>query len=245
MILRMKPIMHESGVKTSRYGIYFCPSPSTPLYAHGSLWLGRDAATGAMLDPALPDHIRTEDWLRVTDSPRRYGFHATLKPPFRLADNATFDDLRAALFDFAQGHNSFYAPPLAVGMLGRFLALILSAPSNEFSTLAADSVLNFDRFRAPATEEETTQRLRGLLSQREREYVLQWGYPYVFDAWKFHMSLTSSMHTKSVSRFESYLRSRFAPVCEHPLLVDSVCIFHEPYPGASFHLLDRASLRPL
>lgn len=245
MLLRKKPIMHESGVKTSRYGIYFCPSSSTALYTQGSRWLGRDAATGAMLDPALPGHIRDEDWLRVTDSPRRYGFHATLKPPFRLADNATFDDLRAALCDFAQGHDSFYAPPLTVGLLGRFLALILSAPSKELSSLAAECVRRFDRFRSPATEEETTQRLRGSLSPSERAHVLQWGYPYVFDAWRFHMSLTSSMHTKSISRFESYLRSRFAPVCEHPLLIDSVCIFHEPYPGASFHLLERAGLRPL
>jgi hypothetical protein len=201
--------------------------------------------TGIMLDPSLPDHIRHEDWLRVTNSPRRYGFHATLKPPFRLVDNVTFEDLRVALHDFARGHNSFYASPLAVGLLGRFLALTLSAPSEEFSDLATCCVQHFDRFRAPATDQETTRRLRDSLSRRERAYVVQWGYPYVFDTWKFHMSLTGSMHPKSIARFESYLRSRFAPVCEHPLLVDSVCIFYEPYPGSSFHLLDRASMRPL
>jgi hypothetical protein len=201
--------------------------------------------TGAMLDPSLPDDIRHEDWLRATDSPRRYGFHATLKPPFRLVDNASFEDLQVALHDFAKSHSSFYAPPLAVGLLGRFLALTLSEPSEEFSNLAADSVRHFDPFRAPATDQETTQRLRSLLSQSERAHVVQWGYPYVFDTWKFHMSLTSSMHPKSLARFESYLRSRFESVSEHPLLVDSVCIFHEPHPGGPFHLLDRASMRPL
>ncbi len=183
--------------------------------------------------------------MRVTDSPRRYGFHATLKPPFRLADDASFEDLQAALREFALRHHSFYAPHLALGALGRFLALTLSAASEDFSNLAADSVSEFDRFRAPATEEETTQRLRGSLTVREREHVLQWGYPYVFDTWKFHMSLTSSMHTESLSLFEPYLRERFTPACEKPLFVDSVCIFHEPYPGALFHLIDRASLRSL
>lgn len=237
--------MSELGGRGSRYGIYFCPGPSAPLYAQGSQWLGRDAMTGALLDPNLPDHIRHEDWLRVTDNPRRYGFHATLKPPFCLAEDATFDDLQTALRDFAQSHDSFYAPPLVIDLLGRFLALTLSAPSEEFSTLAAASVRHFDLLRAPATEQETTQRLRGSLSRREREHVLLWGYPYVFDTWKFHMSLTSSMHAKSLALFEPYLRSRFAPVCEHPLLVDSVCIFHEPYPGGPFRLLDRACMRPL
>jgi len=235
----------ELNGKTSRFGIYFCPNPSAPLYGQGSQWLGRDAVTGAPIEPNLPEQIRHEDWLRVTDSPRRYGFHATLKPPFRLADNATFEDLHATLSEFAYNHTAFYAPPLAVGALGRFLALILSAPSEGFSSLAADSVSAFDRFRARATEEETNQRMRGSLSPSERAHVLQWGYPYVFDTWKFHMSLTSSMHTKSLSLFEPYLRSRFAFACEQPMLVDSVCIFHEPFPGAAFRLLDRVRLRPL
>lgn len=237
--------MIESNGKTSRYGIYFCPSQSLPLYGQGSQWLGRDAITGATLEPDLPDHIRHEDWLRVTDSPRRYGFHATLKPPFRLADNTTLEELQAALAEFAHSHNCFCAPPLAVGTLGRFLALILSTPSEAFSNLAAGCVSYFDRFRAPATEQETTQRMRRSLSPSERTHVLQWGYPYVFDTWKFHMSLTSSMHTKSLSIFEPYLRSRFAMACKHPLLVDSVCIFHEPNPGGLFRLLDRACLRSL
>jgi len=237
--------MPESNGNTSRYAIYFCPDAATPLLGLGNRWLGRDATTGESLNPDLPDHIRHENWMRVTDSPRRYGFHATLKPPFRLAENATFEDLQAALRVFAQRHSSFYAPPVAVGKIGRFLALTLSTPSENFSNLAADSVSEFDRFRAPATEEETAQRLRASLSPLEREHVLRWGYPYVFETWKFHMSLTSSIHTESLSLFEPHLRERFASACEQPLLVDSVCIFHEPYPGGLFHLLDRARLRPL
>jgi hypothetical protein len=237
--------MPESNLNTSRYAIYFCPGNGSPLLGLGNRWLGRDAINQVALNPILPDEIRHENWMRVTDSPRRYGFHATLKPPFRLVDNATLADLQAAVRDFALHHDSFYAPPLAVGAIGRFLALTLSAPSEEFSNLAAEIVRELDRFRASSTVQETTQRMRGSLSLREREHVLQWGYPYVLDTWKFHMSLTSSMHAESLSLFEPYLRSYFAPICEHPLLVDSVCIFHEPHPGGAFHLLDRASLRPL
>jgi putative phosphonate metabolism protein len=237
--------MSELNGNTSRYGIYFSPRPGAPLHELGSQWLGRDIASGESLDPDLPSHIGRDEWLRVTESPRRYGFHATLKPPFQLAEDKTFEDLRAAVRDFASRHESFAAPPLGVGTLGRFLALTLSEPSQGFSSLAADSVGEFDRFRAPASEEELAQRLHGSLSSREREHVLQWGYPYVFDTWKFHMTLTCSLPPPSLPPFEQYLHHRFAPVCEQPLLVDSVCIVHEPYPGALFRLVDRACLRSL
>ena len=235
--------MPELNGNMSRYGIYFSPRPDAPLHSLGSRWLGRDAATGESLDPHLPDDIGHDEWLRVTESPRRYGFHATLKPPFRLAEDSTFEDLQAAVRDFASRHASFAAPPLGVATLGHFLALTLSEPSPMFASLAADSVGEFDRFRAPASEQELAQRLRGSLSSREREHVLQWGYPYVFDTWKFHISLTCGLPQPSLPPLERYLRHRFAPVLEQPLLVDSVCIFHEPYPGAPFRLVERAHLR--
>jgi putative phosphonate metabolism protein len=243
MPMTTEPSTIEMNGSASRYGIYFCPSPSASLYGQGSEWLGRDAQTGATLDPHLPESIRTDDWLKATDSPRRYGFHATLKPPFRLADGVTFDDLRAELHEFALKRSCFHAPVLRVGALGRFLALILSSRSEEFDNLAADCVGEFDRFRAPAGAEETAKRLHDSLTPREREHVLRWGYPYVFDTWKFHMSLTRSLPTEQVAFYERYLGERFAGVCEEPLLVDSICIFHESRPGASFHLLDRAYLR--
>jgi hypothetical protein len=169
--------MRESSEEYSRYAIYFCPSASAPLYRVGSHWLGRDAITGTPLDPELPDQIRREDWLRITESPRRYGFHATLKPPFRLAEDATLDDLKAALRDFAQRHDSFEAPPLSVRTIAGFLALTLSAACDDLHSLAADCVSEFERFRAPATEMELSKRLRDTLSPQERAHILQWGYP--------------------------------------------------------------------
>jgi putative phosphonate metabolism protein len=228
---------------SSRYGIYFSPRPDALLFSMGSKWLGRDAVAEAPLDPGLPDHIRQEDWLRVTESPRRYGFHATLKPPFRLAEGGQCEDLQAALHKFADHHHSFEAPRLHLTRLGRFLALTLSTPSEELHSLAADCVREFDRFRAPADDHELAERLEGALTERERAHVLQWGYPYVFDTWKFHMTLTGSLAPEPLQFFEEYLGRRFRPVCESPFIVDSICLFREPRPGGRFHLLDCASLR--
>lgn len=230
---------------TSRYGIYFSPRSGARLHALGSQWLGRDAETGDALDPDLPESLTHDEWLRATKSPRRYGFHATLKPPFRLAEGMAFADLQSALRKFAAGHRSFEVPSLSISPLGRFLALILTEPSDAFSALAADSVSDFEMFRAPASEDELAQRLRDSLSPREREHVLRWGYPYVFDTWKFHMSLTGSLPPESLPPLALCLRERFAQISEQPMLVDSVCIFHEPYPGGPFQLVDRADLGPL
>lgn len=237
--------MSELNGHSPRYGIYFAPSPGAPLHSLGSQWLGRDAATGESLDPALSGDMRRDEWLKVTESPRRYGFHATLKPPFRLAEGAAFEDLRTALRDFAATHESFEAPPLGVGTLGHFLALTLSEPYEKLVSLAADAVGEFEKFRAPASEEELAQRLRGRLAPREREHILRWGYPYVLDTWKFHMSLTGSLPPPALPPLEEHLRHRFAPATQQPLLIDSVCIFHESHPGALFHVVDRVYLRTL
>jgi putative phosphonate metabolism protein len=237
--------MTESNGNTSRYAIYFSPRSDALLFSMGSEWLGRNAENGAALHPRLPDHIQYEDWQRATESPRRYGFHATLKPPFRLAEGARYEDLQAALHDFARGHNNFETPRLHVAPLGRFLALTLSEPSEELHSLAADCVGAFDPFRAPASEKELGDRLRDSLSPREREHVLRWSYPYVFDTWKFHMTLTSSLAQEPLAFFSQFLRAHFLPVCELPMVVDSICLFHESRPGGPFQLVDRASLRSL
>ncbi len=235
--------MAETGKHISRYAIYFSPKPDCDLFRLGSHWLGRDAIAGERLDPALSNGLSRVEWRTATESPRRYGFHATLKPPFRLATGSTYDELRNAVRTFAASYKSFAAPPLTVGTLGRFLALTLSTPSTEFSALAAECVRTFDYFRAPASDEELALRLRDSMSDQERQYVRLWGYPYVFETWKFHMSLTGSLPKEKLPHLEEALVERFAPVCGQIFPVDSICIFHEPVPGSPFRLVERADLR--
>jgi putative phosphonate metabolism protein len=237
--------MPERNGSTSRYGIYFAPARGVSLHELGSRWLGRDAATGESLDPELPANLAHDFWCRATLSPRRYGFHATLKPPFRLAEGVCFEDLQSALHEFAAARSAFHAPALAVNKLGRFLALTLSETSEPFENLAADCVSEFDSFRAPATDEELAQRLQAKLTLREREHVHRWGYPYVFDTWKFHMSLTGSLSSEDLPPLEEHLRERFRPAECKPLPINSICIFHETHPGAPFRIVDRATLRTL
>jgi putative phosphonate metabolism protein len=232
----------EANNHECRYAIYFAATAGSLLDTLGNSWLGRNAESDEAVDPDLPSEMPHDEWVAVITSPRRYGFHATLKPPFRFTERATFSDLQGALEDFASRHKAFTAPALQLRRLGHFLALTLSQPSEEFTRLAAASVADFDCFRAPATAQELERHLHGSLSSREREHIMRWGYPYVFDTWQFHMTLTGSLPAPSLPPLEQYLAQRFAPVTGQPWLVDSVCVFYEPYPHAPFQLVSRAAL---
>ncbi len=217
-----------------RFAIYYAPAEDSPLSRTAVEWLGRDA----FADLTLPNAQGA-----VTAEPRVYGFHATLKPPFRLADNADESDLRGQLRRFAASHPSFEAPPLQLGSLSSFLALTLSKPCPEFQELAAICVREFDRFRAPASEQETIRRRRAKLNPTQLTYLQQWGYPYVLDEWRFHMTLTSSLDPDTYRIAQNRLAELFEPHCRAPLRVDSICLFEQPEEGAPFRALERYPFR--
>ena len=225
-----------------RYALYFAPSEATTLHRLGNQWLGRGAAANTRSTPRLPPDISPSEWLKSTEAAAGYGFHATLKPPFRLAKGATLQDLHQAVSSFAARRTGFTAPHLVLGTLGHFLALILSEESESFSDFAADCVRNFDHFRAPASESEIQKRMNDSLTQREREHLLRWGYPYVLDTWKFHMTLTCSLAEGPLDVFGRHLRSRFAEVCVEPLAVESLCLFEQSAVGMPFRLIERFAL---
>lgn len=234
--------MNESRMRQqARYGIYYCPGEDSELYRTASNWLGRDAAAGIELDPTLPAGIDLDEWRCNTESPRRYGFHATLKAPFRLAEDFGEADLFSAVEDYANRRVRFEESAPTVSLLGRFLALTLESPSRRLHEIADDCVRDFDRFRAAATEEELANRLRGRYSDRERGHIHRWGYPYVFDTWKFHMTLTNSLPEEVIGRYRKALGSYFNGICAQPLVFDSICIFSEEEPGAPFILKRRFS----
>jgi putative phosphonate metabolism protein len=240
--MRDPETMHDATAPIPRYALYFSPSEATPLACLGNEWLGRDAATDVRSIPELPFEISQSEWSQSTDAPARYGFHATLKPPFRLAEGATLQDLQQAVRSFAARKEAFTVPHLVVGTLGHFLALILSENSETFSGFAADCVRDFDHFRAPASESETNRRMHGSLTQRECENLLRWGYPYVLDTWKFHMTLTCSLAEAPLKLFRRHLDRRFAEVCVEPIRIDSVGLYEEPQAGMPFRLLERFGL---
>ena len=82
----------------------------------------------------------------LTADPRRYGFHATLVAPFRLAPGIDSDELATAFAAFAAGHAPVMAGPLRVTAMDRFVVLMPAEPHAEIEALADACVSAFDRF---------------------------------------------------------------------------------------------------
>lgn len=227
---------------TERFAVYFAPAADTPLWRFGTSWLGRDPERDIDLPrPDLPGLDRN-DIARVTASPRRYGFHGTLKPPFRLAEGRDPGALFAAVTHFAATRSSFDIPALELRALDGFLALIPSGPVPPLAELAGDCVTAFDGFRAPPPASETDRRRAYGLTARQEENLARWGYPYVMDDFRFHLTLTDRLDPETSEKVMPVLTNATADLTGTPVRVDSLALFHESGPGADFRLIARFPL---
>ena len=220
-----------------RYALYFAPR-SGAFRSAAAAWLGRDALDGHPLTP--PD--LGLDAHALTAEPRRYGLHATLKPPFRLAEGARSGDLRAALEAFAGEAAPIPLGRLTLRRIGGFLALVPEVETRALSAFAGRVVRRFDRFRAPMNEAEIARRNPDRLSPRQRALLSLWGYPFVMDEFRFHLTLTDKLDPETASRVETALAPYFAPHLEEPQAIEDLCLFGETADG-SFRKIHRASLR--
>ena len=225
-----------------RYAIYFAPPEDSALHRIGSGWLGYDAATGEDRSPNLPTEISGEDWRAATDEPRPYGLHGTLKAPFRLAPETSESALIAKLSVFATGRKPIMLPPPRLSRIGRFLALIPDGTCAELSALAGDCVTMFDEFRAPLSEADLARRRAAGLTPRQDEMLCRWGYPYVLDEFRFHMTLLGPLADPEVGRFAKELETRFRPVLSEPLRVGALSLFVQPSKESRFRILRRFAL---
>jgi len=223
-----------------RYAIYHAPSPTSPLWQLGSSWLGRDAFSDHALAQPLFRGIDPDSLAELTRTPARYGFHATLVPPFRLKGHLTEADLRTALADFATRQQPLPLPPLSVSQLDNFFCLRPIRHSTALQVLASLCTRAFDRFRAPLNPGELARSKAALLSGQEKKNLEIWGYPYVFDQFRFHFTLTGRMAEGKVKeRVHGALLETFAPILAEPLVIDALCLFVEPDFGQPLRCLHR------
>lgn len=228
---------------SGRYAIYWAPPARSPLARLGNAWLGREAeqgAAGARPSIAGFDAARLE---ALTAEPRRYGLHATLKPPFALAEGTDPEMLRQALGAFAAGRPPVTLPALRVALLERFIALTPADGSPELQALAAHCVEGFDRFRAPPGAAELARRRAAGLSRLEESYLTRWGYPYVLDRFRFHVTLTGPLDPVDAQRLLPVLAGLFEPATREALALTDIALFHEPAKGVPFRLVERFALR--
>lgn len=217
-----------------RYAIYFTPPEQDPLTRAAANWLGRDPFGAPVSSPRERGNLTAEEIAYHTAAARRYGFHATLKSPFALAEGETEDSLRSALDEFASTTAPVVIPRIVVSRLDGFFAITPFELSASLDRLAGDVVSVFDRFRAPMTEREIERRNPDRLRPDELKNLYLWGYPYVFERFRFHMTLTGRVSDQEAHRVEHAIFEHFGPLLDEQLEIDTLALFAEPEAGAPF-----------
>ncbi len=220
-----------------RVGIYYAPAQRDPLWQLASHWLGRDAETGETI--AQPDLACIAE---ITADARGYGFHATLKPPMRLLPHVSWDMMVTRACDLAATVAPFDLPPLEVADLRGFLAIVTPVKAGPLQDFCDACVRELDDLRAPPSEEELIKRRRAKLTQRQDAHLTRWGYPYVFDTWFFHMTLTRRLTEAEQEVYLPAARAMFGDTIKAPRRVTDLCLYTQETEGAPFMLVERLPL---
>lgn len=195
-----------------RYALYFAPAPGTAWTRFGEQWL-------AQLHPLL-------------EHPRRYGFHATLKAPFRLRPGLRASDLVEELDVFTRTKWAFSVPAMRVARLDDFVALVPADADARLDWLAGECVKRFDHLRAPLNAAELDRRRREPLTQRQEALLARWGYPHVLEEFRFHLSLTGALRGGKPPAVP--------PLPDEPLRIDAITLFEEPGPQMPLRAVHRS-----
>ncbi|MCF8198158.1 MAG: DUF1045 domain-containing protein [Sulfuritalea sp.] len=222
-----------------RYALYFAPDTNHTLWSHGNIWLGRNPESGRTLDQPKVPGFGASEIAAHTAAPRRYGLHATIKPPFRLADGRSEARLLEQLENFSSRQTAFPLPSLDVALLDGFIALKARTRSAPLHALADACVAEFDSFRAPPDTAELARRQAERLDAAAASRLRRWGYPHVFEGFEFHMSLTANVPSSVQGQLLPWLESHFAPALAERCEFDQLALYVEPSPGEPFRLQRR------
>jgi putative phosphonate metabolism protein len=217
-----------------RYAFYITPDEDHPLTVATADWLGSNPFTGEARRLEAAGDFDAAELTVLTADPRRYGFHGTLKAPFPLAAAKTEAQLLAAFDNFAEECAAFEIPEMVLGQLGPFFALVPAEDCPELQTLADETVRHFEPFRAPLSAADFSRRKPDSLTDAHRSNLLSWGYPYVFESFQFHMTLTGPVPVERQTAMKALLEQTFEPFIGKPLGVTSLALFTEHARGAPF-----------
>jgi len=227
----------------ARFAFYFTPLPGSALARFGAAIIGYDCDTGATVPQRRLDGIDPAAAARAAAEPARYGFHGTLTAPFALAPGRTLDELTVALEAFAARRAPVSLGRLKVGRIGAFMALVPAGPQDAVSALAGDCVAGFNDFRAALSQRDRERRLAAGLTARQIDLLERWGYPYVFEEFRFHMTLTGRLPANERAAWQTALAAAFAPLAEEPIAVDAVSLLRQDDRGARFRVITRQPLK--
>jgi putative phosphonate metabolism protein len=219
-----------------RYALYWTPDPG-PLAAAGAAWLGWDPDAGATVaQPAVPGLPGPLD--AMTATPRKYGLHATIKPPFALAAGTDAVALDAATAALCARLAPVVLPGLTVAAIGPWVVLVPEGDTGALDAMAAAVVEGLDAFRAPPGAAEIARRNPEGLTPRQRALLDRWGYPHVMEEFRFHVTLAGPLPAAEVAPVQAAAAAHFAPLLPRPFVVAGLTLLGEGTDGR-FRVLRR------
>ena len=225
-----------------RYAIYYTPPPFSALARFGAGVIGYDCFDAVEIPHTRLDGIDSNILKLMTLDPRRYGFHATIVAPFYLK-SISEDDFIAMVSAYATETAPVRIGGLEVATIGEFVALIPASPNEEITRFAADCLTTFSPCRVPLTADDRERRLGAKLSPRQIDLLDQWGYPYVLDEYRFHMTLTGALLDNMRDMFRGALELAFVERSSDTFELDAISVMRQDDAGDRFRVLRRCRLR--
>ncbi len=222
---------------SERYAIYFTPARDSSLAEQGALWLGRNVWSGETYPSRPAGGLSAQRMEELTATPRLYGFHGTLKAPFRLETGVDRATLCSAIEAFASERKPAVIDRLELRWIGSFLALVGVTESDSVSDLAASLIRHVEPMRAPLTDVEMARRKPDSLTKRQRDLLGDWGYPYVLDEFRFHMTLTGQVPDNEQESIFAAACNAFHPWMGQRFAIDRIALFHQPAAGEPFQAI--------
>lgn len=219
-----------------RFAIFYTPPAGSALARAGAAWLGWDADKGCAL--AHPD--LGLDLAGLTETPRKYGLHGTLKPPMRLA--CPVPEFLDAVQTLADGMAPVALGRLRLRPMHGFLAILPETQSRALGDAAAQVVAVLDPYRAPLSQHDMARRREAGLTASQDALLARWGYPYVMDEFRFHVTLSGNCAPAQMADALRAAHAWFDPALEEDHHLDALCVFGEDHDG-HFHLVTRFAMR--
>ena len=225
-----------------RYAIYYVPRLESDLGQFGNAWLGYDPVSGKDIPRPTVQGMTSQEIVSITKGAGRYAFHGTLRSPFKLRKNRSLSSLDKALQSFAAKVHPIICGPLSIRSIGRFLALVPDDPENQIPGLAEKCMRAFDNFRLAPGKQELDRRRQAGLTDIQEQLLLRWGYPFVMEEFRFHLTLSDKLEGMDLIRYQALLEKHCNGLCKEPFVIDEIALLGDPGQGGKFEEISRYKL---
>ncbi len=186
--------------KYSRFAIYYAPPKGSVLEEFGKYWFGWDPLVAKFINNKQRINYLNRFGIKNLKSidnnilmAKKYGFHGTLIPPFKLNNNYNRKKLFKKIEVVAKKYKKFNFYKFKLKKIDNFYAFVQSKKNNNINKLSNRLVRELFKFRSPLTKKEIDRRNPSKLSKLQLSILYKWGYPYLMSQFNFHMTLASEV----------------------------------------------------